>query len=57
MSNLLDDICCSDPKLPNGIRTYYAHLSGAYVASCDNCSYMCAYWDCACELAHDCAGE
>lgn len=52
--NTLEEVCCINPKLPKGINTYYAHLSGAYVASCVNCEYVCAYWECACELAHNC---
>lgn len=43
--------------MPKTMRAYYSHLSGAYVAACDNCDYVCAYWECACELAHDCEKE
>lgn len=48
------EVCCDNPVIPKGIQTGYARLSGAYVATCDNCDYVCAYWDCPCELAHDC---
>lgn len=47
-----EDIC--DNPMPKNMSAYYAHLSGAYVASCDNCKYVSAYWECACELMHDC---
>ena len=39
---------------PDSISTGHAHFSGAYVATCNLCDYVCAYWDCACELEHDC---
>ena len=42
--------CCENPKLPDGISVSF----GFGMASCDKCSYRCGYWDCACELEHDC---
>lgn len=39
---------------PDSISTGHAHFSGAYVARCGLCNYVCASWDCPCELAHDC---
>lgn len=47
------EICCDMPTLPAGMSAGYG-LFGGYVAKCDNCSYVCAYWECPCELAHDC---
>lgn len=48
-----DVYCCESPALPKGVNTYHS-LFGGYVASCDNCDYVCVYWECACELAHEC---
>lgn len=45
--------CCENAQMPKGMKAGYG-LFGGYVASCENCKYVCAYWDCACELAHDC---
>lgn len=27
---------------------------GTAFATCYNCSFKCPYWECSCELAHDC---
>jgi hypothetical protein len=43
-------VCCENPELPDGISVSF----GFAVASCSKCSYRCAYWECACELEHDC---
>jgi hypothetical protein len=51
MFNVTDDEeCCQLPELPKGVTVSF----GFGMASCENCSYRCAYWECACELAHDC---
>lgn len=42
--------CCENPKLPNGVNVTY----GTAIATCSYCSYRCAYWECACELVHEC---
>jgi hypothetical protein len=39
---------------PLSISTGYSQFGGAYIATCALCDYVCAYWDCACELEHDC---
>ena len=52
MVELVDDVC-TEP-LPEGVRVYRTRMAGNLVASCDRCAYVCAYWECACELAHDC---
>lgn len=52
MSNALEleeDFCC-DAVLPPKVNV----SRGFAVASCDGCSFRCAYWECACELDHDC---
>lgn len=43
--------------LPDGVKVGFSHFGGAYLATCERCSFKCAYWDCACELRHDCAEE
>lgn len=47
-----DVYCCEDPQLPKGMEVGHG-LFGGYRAICE-CGYSCAYWDCACELVHDC---
>jgi hypothetical protein len=42
---------------PDSVSTGYTHFSGAYVATCNLCDYVCAYWDCPCELEHECVGN
>jgi hypothetical protein len=41
---------------PLSIATGYSQFGGEYIATCALCDYVCAYWDCGCELAHDCNG-
>ena len=61
MSNALQEIIedvfdyeCCEAKLPKKMSVGFSHFGGAYVAKCSKCSYVCAYWECACELRHDC---
>jgi hypothetical protein len=45
--------CCGDDAtLPDGITI----SRGSAIASCGFCGYRCAYWECACELVHECNG-
>jgi hypothetical protein len=30
------------------------YLSGQPVAACKKCQYKCVYWECNCDLRHDC---
>jgi hypothetical protein len=39
---------------PASIATGHTLIGGEYVARCTLCAYVCAYWDCPCELAHEC---
>jgi hypothetical protein len=39
--------------VPDTVRASHGAF-GTYAARCSACSYVCAYWDCACELVHDC---
>lgn len=45
--------CCENPVMPKGVTADYG-VFGTYRAVCDFCDYVCAYWECACELVHDC---
>jgi hypothetical protein len=45
---------CCDTKAPKKISFGFSHFGGAYLAKCSKCSFTCGYWDCACELVHDC---
>ena len=49
----LDYDVCTEP-LPDGMRVYRTRLAGNLVAECERCDKVFAYWECACELAHDC---
>ena len=47
---------CSDcahaeecPWPEDGAFTY-----GHAIASCNNCTYRCGYWECGCDLSHSC---
>jgi hypothetical protein len=39
---------------PANVYTMHTIIGGEYVAKCNGCDYVCAYWDCPCELAHAC---
>lgn len=57
--NYLCETCleeCSTPK-PDSVTISRAHFTGAAVATCSACSFTCAYWECACELVHECEGN
>lgn len=45
---------CCDSKTPSGMTVYYSHFGGNLVAECDSCTTIWGYWECACELVHDC---
>jgi len=47
---------CTEPA-PESIEFYNTRITGTGVASCKNCSFTCVYWECACELSHDCESE
>ena len=47
------DYCC-DSKTPNGMTIYHSHFGGNLVAECNSCTTIWGYWECACELVHDC---
>lgn len=43
--------------MPKGMTIYNARITGQPLAECANCSYKCAYGECACDLEHDCEEE
>lgn len=47
------DAPCCDALLPHGVNI----SRGTAFATCDFCSFKCAYWECACELVHDCEDD
>lgn len=53
------EYCCgSEATLPAGIRISNARFTGNPIAECDLCGdFRCAYWECPCELVHDCQEE
>lgn len=40
---------------PESVRVGRAWLSGTPLATCEACGRRWGYWDCACDLVHDCA--
>jgi hypothetical protein len=50
----IEEWFCCDSVAPKKIRFGFSQFGGSYNAYCDKCSFVCAYWDCACELEHDC---
>lgn len=48
-----DDEHFCEAELPDGISI----ARGTAFASCYKCGYRCAYWECACDLVHDCEDE
>ena len=41
-------------ELPSDVTITGSHFAGTPVATCDACDYRCVYWDCVCELDHEC---
>ena len=48
----IEEWFCCEAKAPK--KMYFKTTGAGYISSCSKCSYVCAYWDCACELRHDC---
>jgi hypothetical protein len=40
--------------VPAGVCVVLTQWTGGPVARCQGCGFMCGYWDCVCELSHDC---
>jgi len=52
---MMEDYCC-DSGVPNGMRVYNSRIGGNLVAECATCTTVWGYWECACELVHECQG-
>lgn len=50
---IVEDYCCNG-DVPNGMTVYRSTITGCLVTRCDSCDTIWAYWECACELAHEC---
>jgi hypothetical protein len=51
----METYCCGqEATLPNGIVLTSARFTGNPIAQCEFCAYRCAYWECHCELEHEC---
>lgn len=50
---VMEDYCC-DSGIPNGMTVYRSRFGGNVVAECETCPTIWGYWECACELAHEC---
>lgn len=44
---------CTEPA-PETIEFYRTTFTGEGRARCTECEFVSAYWECACELYHDC---
>ena len=42
-------------EIPDTVRASFGRFGGALTATCSACSFVCGYWECACEWEHDCA--
>lgn len=47
-----EDVCQED--YPDTFTFYTTRMAGNPVAQCLKCDYKAAYWECACDLIHDC---
>lgn len=55
MTEEMEDYCCgNEATLPIGITLTSARFTGNPIAECEFCEYRCAYWECPCELEHNC---
>ena len=43
-------------EMPIGVVFYETRFSGGFCARCEACGHVWVYWECACELVHDCDG-
>lgn len=53
LEEIEEELCCG-AKYPKKVEIGFSHFSGMYRATCKKCSYVNVYWECACELEHDC---
>lgn len=51
--------CCGDDAtLPDGVEIVRARFTGQSIAVCYRCDeFRCAYWECPCELVHECTTD
>jgi hypothetical protein len=54
MQNVYEDEETCQELVPAKIRIYSAHFTGATVAECKRCNFLSAYFECACDLEHNC---
>jgi hypothetical protein len=50
---VMEDYCCNR-GVPIYMTVYRSHMAGNLAAKCERCTTIWGYWECACELAHDC---
>jgi hypothetical protein len=49
---------CGNVELPEGVTITHAHITGQAIAECSRCEdFRVAYWECACELVHECVED
>ena len=52
MNTLEEERCTQTP--PESVEFDCARFTGNPVARCTQCEFVCVYWECNCELFHDC---
>jgi hypothetical protein len=55
----LCDYCAhaAECRPPKKMRFYSARLTGEFRAECKMCDFVSAYFECGCDLRHDCEGK
>jgi|688.fasta_scaffold1860513_2 DNA-directed RNA polymerase subunit RPC12/RpoP len=53
-NSVLCEYCdCGEP-IPDGVEFYNTRITGEPRARCSHCDWVSAYWDCPCDLVHEC---
>lgn len=50
----LCDLCGCSSQVPASIRFYIAYITGESRATCEECGFIWATWDCPCDFEHEC---
>lgn len=50
----VQDTHTCDTELPKSVYFSNTRITGASIAECSACGFKSAYWECACDLIHDC---
>lgn len=53
----VQDTHTCDTELPKSVYFSNTRITGASIAECSACGFKSAYWECACDLVHECQEE